>query len=88
MANTQSAEKRARQSTKRYARNRWYRGRARTFTKRARRYIAAGDRPEAEVAVRQACQALDRAAQKRAIHKNKAARSKSRLMQALNQLES
>lgn len=88
MANTQSAEKRARQSTKRYARNRWYRGRARTFTKRARTYIEAGNEPEAQSAVKQACQAIDRAAQKRAIHKNKASRSKSRLMRALNQIQS
>jgi small subunit ribosomal protein S20 len=87
LANTLSAEKRARQSLKRYAHNRWYRGRARTFTKRARKYIEAGNVTEAEDAVRRACQALDRAAHKRTIHRNKAARTKSRLMRALNKLQ-
>jgi small subunit ribosomal protein S20 len=87
LANTLSAEKRARQSDKRYARNRWYRGRANTFTKRARRYIAAGNVTEAEDAVRRATQALDRAASKGTIHRNKAARTKSRLMRALHKLQ-
>ena len=84
MANTLSAKKRARQSPKRYARNRWYRGRARTFIKRARGHIDEGQQDEAQEAVRLACRALDRAAQKGAIHKNTAARRKSRLMQAYN----
>lgn len=86
MANTQSAAKRARQSGKRYARNRWYRTRARTFVKRARRYIDAGDVDSSTEAVRQACRALDVAAQKGSIHKNNAARRKSRLMRAFNRM--
>lgn len=84
MANTTSAEKRARQSVKRYARNRWYRGRARTFIKRARRFIETGEIESATEAVRHACRALDIAAQKRSIQPNNAARRKSRLMKALN----
>lgn len=84
MANTLSASKRARQSRKLYARNRWYRGRARTFVKRARTHIVAGRTEEAEVAVKDACRALDRAAQKGAIHANAAARRKGRLVKAFN----
>lgn len=84
MANTASAEKAARQSTKRYARNRWYRTRARTFVKRARTHIEHGQMVEAEAAIRVACEALDRAASKGVIHANNAARRKSRLMLAFN----
>jgi small subunit ribosomal protein S20 len=54
--------------------------------KRARRFIDGGDVESAEVAVRQACRALDVAAQKGTIHKNNAARRKSRLMKALNKI--
>lgn len=84
MANTASAEKAARQSTKRNARNRWYRGRARTFVKRARMHLDLGQLDEAQAAVRLACESLDRAASKGVIHANNAARRKSRLMLAFN----
>jgi small subunit ribosomal protein S20 len=73
-----------RQNEKRRLRNRVYRTRARTFVKRARRLIEEGNLEEAEQRVREACQALDRAASKGVIHKNNAARRKSRLMQSLN----
>jgi len=85
LANTLSAEKRARQARKAYDRNRWYRGRARTFIKRARTLIDAGDLETAADGVQRACQALDKAAQKGVIHRNNAARRKSRLMKAFNQ---
>lgn len=88
MANTQSAEKRARQTLKKYARNRWYRSRSRTFIKRARLLIEAGDAEPASEAVQRACRALDIAAQKGAIHANNAARRKSRLMRAYGKLAS
>jgi small subunit ribosomal protein S20 len=84
LANTQSAEKRARQALKAYDRNRWYRGRARTFVKRARALIDSGDVEAAEDVVRRACKALDKAAQKGVIHRNNAARRKSRLVKAFN----
>lgn len=82
MANKKSAEKRARQSRKSYEQNRWYRTRARTFVKRARGLIEGGDLQEADDVIKRACQALDKAAQKGVIHRNNAARRKSRLMQA------
>jgi small subunit ribosomal protein S20 len=86
LANTQSAEKRARQALKSAERNRWYRTRARTFVKRARLNMQQGNLDDAQDAVRRACQALDVAAQKGAIHRNNAARRKSRLMRAFYRL--
>lgn len=80
MANTASAKKRIRQNEKRRLRNRWYRGRARTSVKKARAAIEAGNWSEAEELVREACRALDKAAGKDVIHRNNAARRKSRLM--------
>jgi len=86
LANTLSAEKRARQALKHAERNRWYRTRARTFVKRARLNLVQGQMAEAEDAVRRACQALDVAAQKGAIHRNNASRRKSRLMRAFSRV--
>lgn len=87
MANTKSAEKRARQSADQQQRNRWYRSRYRTFVKRARLQIDQGDVESARESTRKAGQALDVAAQKGVIHKNTAARKKSRLAQALRKIE-
>jgi small subunit ribosomal protein S20 len=84
LANTKSAEKRARQSLQARDRNRWYRGRARTFVKKARTLIDAGDLTGADDVVQRACRALDKAAQQGVLHRNNAARRKSRLMKALN----
>lgn len=84
MANTASAKKRARQAYKRWLRNRRYKGSARTFVKKARMAIESGDWSQAEEAIRVACKALDKAASKGVIHKNNAARRKSRLVAFLN----
>lgn len=84
MANTASAKKRARQAYKRWLRNRRYKSSARTYVKKARRAIEAGDWAQADEAVRTACRALDKAASKGVIHKNNAARRKSRLVTYLN----
>jgi len=65
-----------------------YTSRARTAVKKARQLIDAGQIEEAQEAVRLAVVALDKAAQKGIIHKNNAARRKSRLMQQLAQAES
>ncbi|MGQ9668389.1 MAG: 30S ribosomal protein S20, partial [Anaerolineae bacterium] len=83
MPNTKSAMKRMRQAEKRRLRNRFYRSTARTYVKRARAAIAAGDLEAAQEAIKQAVSALDRAAEKGVIHKNNASRRKSRLMKAL-----
>ena len=77
--------KRIRTSERRRRINQVHRSRARTYVKRAHKLIAAGHLQEAEALAEQAVSALDKAAQKGVIHKNKAARSKSRLMKQLNQ---
>ena len=84
MANTKSAKKSARQSEKRRTHNRYYKATARTYVNRARELIEAGDLNTAEGAIREAVKALDKAAQKGCIHKNNAARRKSRLMLMFN----
>ena len=86
MANIQSAIKRVRQNAKRRNRNRMVRSRARTFVKKANASIATGDKPLAEKDVRAAISELDRATQKGIIHRNNAARRKSRLMKNLGSL--
>jgi len=85
VANTKSAIKRIRSSRRKQERNRVFRSRARTFVKKARRLIEEGQFDEAEEVVRQAISALDKAAEKGIIHKNNAARRKSRLMRRFNQ---
>lgn len=83
LANIQSAIKRMKQSEKRRMRNKPYRTAARTYVKKTRTAIAAGDLEAAQASVQDAISALDRAVQKGVIHKNNAARRKSRLMKAL-----
>ncbi|MFQ6014881.1 MAG: 30S ribosomal protein S20 [Anaerolineae bacterium] len=85
MANTASAKKRIRSSEKRRQRNRVYRSRVGTFIKKVNALIAEGKLAEAEEIAQQAVSALDRAAVKGIIHKNNAARRKSRLMKRLNE---
>jgi len=87
LANKQSAIKHLRSSKRKQARNQIFRGRARTAVKKARHTIDAGRLEEAREDVRAASIALDKAAQKGIIHKNNAARHKSRLMQQLNKAE-
>lgn len=87
MANKKSAIKRLRSADRRRLRNRVYRGGARTIVRKARQLIEAGREEEAREAVRRAASALDKAAEKGIIHKNNAARRKSRLMRQLNQIE-
>jgi len=85
LANTRSAMKQMRSSIKKRERNRMFRTRARTHINRARRFIAEGKIEEAREQVQLAIKVLDKAAEKGIIHKNKAARYKSRLMRRLNQ---
>jgi small subunit ribosomal protein S20 len=83
MANTLSARKRVRASLRKRQYNRAGRSAVKTLVARARR---AGDTPQAGTAdteLRQAVRALDKAAEKGLLHRNNAARRKSRLMRAL-----
>lgn len=87
MANIKSAIKRNKQNEKRRVRNRVFRGRARTYMKKA---ITAMDNKEFETAreaTAEAISALDKAAEKGVLHKNNVARRKSRLMRRLAKLE-
>ena len=83
MPNNAAAEKRMRQEQKRRLHNRSIKSLVRTQITKARNAIAAGDE-SSEEAVRRAVSELDRAAKKGVIHRNNAARRKSRLMKRLN----
>jgi len=87
LAKTSSAKKRIRQNKKRRLRNRTFRGRARTSVKKARLAMEAGNVEEAREATMEAVKALDKAAEKGVLHRNNAARRKSRLMKRLATLE-
>ena len=82
MANTKSAEKRIRSNERKRLRNQSYRSRVKTVIRKAEQLIFGGQ--PSEDAVRTAISTLDKAAGKGIIHKNNAARRKSRLMKKLN----
>ena len=88
MANIKSAIKRNKQNEKKRVRNRVFRGRARTYVRKARLSITGGEVQDARLATLEAISALDKAAEKGIIHKNNAARRKSRLMKQLAGMES
>jgi len=88
LANIQSAKKRNRQTVKRTKRNRVFRSSARTHIKKTRQLIDEGNLDEAELAARQAYQALDKSARRRIIHPRNAARRKGRIMAALDRARS
>jgi small subunit ribosomal protein S20 len=87
LANIKSAIKRNKQNEKRRLRNRTFRGKARVFVRDARTALEGESVEEARAEVLKAVSALDKAAQKGVIHKNNAARRKSRLMRQLAALE-
>lgn len=79
MANIKSAKKRAVQAEKRRQHNASRRSMMRTFLKKTYSAIEAGDKETAQATLVKAIPVLDRYATKGLIHKNKAARHKSRL---------
>ncbi|WP_018274031.1 30S ribosomal protein S20 [Teredinibacter turnerae] len=79
MANSPQAKKRARQNDKARAHNASLRSMVRTYLKKVVAAIEAGDAEAAKKAYVAAVPVLDRMADKGIIHKNKAARHKSRL---------
>jgi small subunit ribosomal protein S20 len=79
VANIASAKKRARQSEKRRARNVAQRSMIRTFIKKVVKAVEAKDKAAAQTAYAEMVPVVDRYATKGQIHKNKAARHKSRL---------
>ena len=87
MANHFSAFKRARQTTKRSARNRANTSRLRTSLRDLRESLAGGDKKSSEETFRRTVSALDKAVQKGVLHKNTASRYKSRLNARLNAMK-
>jgi len=86
MANSAQARKRARQSVARNQHNASLRSMLRTSIKRVRQAIAAGDKTVATEVFQKTMSVIDRIADKNIIHKNKAARHKSRLAGAIKAL--
>jgi len=87
LANTPQARKRARQAGKRRNANVSQRSMMRTYLKKTVKALDAGDRVQAEAAFKTAEPILDRMARKGFIHKNKAARHKSRLQARIRSLQ-
>ena len=85
MANIKSQIKRNLQNNKKRLRNRTFRGTARIATRDARLAIEDST-PNSKEALMNAISQLDRAAERGVIHKNNAARRKSRLMKAYNKM--
>ncbi len=85
MAN-KSAEKRERQEAKRRIRNHAAKSKVRTAIKKFDAAVAAGDKAAAATALAESNKLLDSVAGKGIIHKNTAARKKSRLAHAFNKM--
>jgi small subunit ribosomal protein S20 len=79
MPTSPSAKKRLRQNFKRRDHNRAVKSTLRKQCRKVREAAEAGDVETAESALRVACKQLDRAGAKSIIHRNAAARTKSRL---------
>ena len=85
MPNHKSAEKRVRQNEKRRAINRGHRTKVRTYIKKVRTLLEAGNKQELDQLLPEAISVIDKSVQKGVMHKNAAARYKSRLTAKANQ---
>lgn len=86
MANIKSAIKRIRSGERKRMRNKPIRSALKTYVRAANTQIGAGNDDMSADAVVRAISALDKAANKGIIHRNQAARRKSRLMSKLNKM--
>ncbi len=86
MANSPQARKRARQTVKANAHNTGLRSKFRTAVKAVRKAIDTGDVAQASLVFKASSKTIDIIADKKIVHKNKAARHKSRLAAALKKL--
>lgn len=84
MANIKSMKKDLRRNAKRRTRNLSTKSALKTYVKKVRTAVAAKQTDALPASVAAAATALDKAAQRGIIHKNQAARRKSRLMKAAN----
>jgi small subunit ribosomal protein S20 len=85
MPNHKSAEKRMRQNEKRRDVNRTNRGRLRTSIRKLRAALTAGEATTVQELLPATISTIDKAVQKGVIHRNAAARYKSRLTARVNQ---
>jgi len=85
MPNHKSAEKRVRQNEQRRQINRGNRGRLRGSIKKLRAALATGNTGEAQALLAETVSTIDKAVQKGVLHRNAAARYKSRLTLRVNQ---
>jgi small subunit ribosomal protein S20 len=83
MAHSLSAQKRVRQNEASRARNRWRLRTMRDSIKEFREKLAHGSVEDAATAFRNVSKVVDKTAAKGVIHKNQAARRKSRMSAAL-----
>jgi small subunit ribosomal protein S20 len=86
MPNHKSAEKRVRQDIKRNAVNRSNQSRLRTQIKKLRAALASGDKQQSTELLNPTISTIDKAVNKGILHKNTAARYKSRLTMHVNNL--
>ncbi len=84
MAHSLSAKKRIRQNSRSKALNRWRKDIVKSAVKNFDTAVKAGDKDQMTETLNTACKALDKVAGKGIIHKNMAARKKSRLAAAMN----
>ena len=87
MANSKQAAKRAKQANKQRTVNMSLRTKLRSAIKKVQKAIEAGDKVAAEKVLASEQSTIDSIADKRIIHKNKAARHKSRLAHQIKALE-
>jgi small subunit ribosomal protein S20 len=85
MPNHKSAEKRVRQNEKRRVLNRGNRSKVRTYIKKMRAALDSGNNEEIQSVLPEAISVIDKSVQKGVMHKNAAARFKSRLTVRANQ---
>jgi small subunit ribosomal protein S20 len=85
MPNHKSAEKRVRQNEKRRENNRSNRGRLRTSIRKLRTALAGGEANTVQELLPATISTIDKAVQKGVLHRNAAARYKSRLTTRANQ---
>ena len=86
MANIKQAGKRARQAEKNRQANAGDRSKLRTMEKKVRKAVEAGDKEAAQAALAAAIPVIDKSVGKGLIHRNKAARDKSRLNSSVKAL--
>ena len=85
MPNHKSAEKRVRQSEKRRLINRSHKSKVRTYIKRLRAALDSGKGEDVQTVLPEVISVIDKSVQKGVMHKNAAARYKSRLTVRANQ---